>query len=141
MSAGLPDFVVVNLDDLEKHFNAGEDVTLAAVKEKVKSISGRDASLPLKVSVLGLGTKGLTGGGPCTTQASGCEPLGAGQATLGSRDMHTGISSFEDLVKQGSCSHRALIRCIVASGAGHWQPEQVAERARHRFLGVCQGCH
>ncbi|KAG2423410.1 hypothetical protein HXX76_015375 [Chlamydomonas incerta] len=56
MSAGLPDFVVVNLDDLEKHFNAGEDVTLAAVKEKVKSISGRDASLPLKV----LGTGSLS---------------------------------------------------------------------------------
>lgn len=49
MGAGLPDFVVVNLDDLEKAFNAGEEVTLAAVKEKVLAISGREARLPLKV--------------------------------------------------------------------------------------------
>ncbi|PNG99693.1 50S ribosomal protein L15, chloroplastic, partial [Tetrabaena socialis] len=48
MGAGLPDFVVVNLDDLEKHFAAGATVTLAEVKEKVKSVSGRDARLPLK---------------------------------------------------------------------------------------------
>jgi large subunit ribosomal protein L15 len=49
MSAGLPDFVVVNLDDLEKHFAAGETITLETVKEKVLSISGRETLLPLKV--------------------------------------------------------------------------------------------
>lgn len=50
MGAGLPDFVVVNLDDLEKHFQAGEDVTLEAVSQRVLRISGRDSKLPLKVS-------------------------------------------------------------------------------------------
>ena len=49
MSAGVPDFVVVNLDDLEKHFAAGEEVTLAAIKEKVKAVTGKEARLPLKV--------------------------------------------------------------------------------------------
>lgn len=49
MEAGLPDFVVVNLDDLEKHFKAGEAVTLEAVQAKIMDLSGRDAKLPLKV--------------------------------------------------------------------------------------------
>ncbi|KXZ54962.1 hypothetical protein GPECTOR_3g13 [Gonium pectorale] len=60
MGAGLPDFVVVNLDDLEKHFAAGDVVTLEAVKEKVMSISGRDADLPLKVLGSGSLSKSLT---------------------------------------------------------------------------------
>ncbi|GLC33995.1 50S ribosomal protein L15 [Pleodorina starrii] len=60
MSAGVPDFVVVNLDDLEKHFAAGEEVTLDAVKEKVLSVSGRDTRLPLKVLGSGSLTKSLT---------------------------------------------------------------------------------
>jgi large subunit ribosomal protein L15 len=50
MSAGVPDFVVVNLDDLEKHFAAGEEVTLATIKDKVKAITGKEARLPLKAS-------------------------------------------------------------------------------------------
>lgn len=49
MGAGLPDFVVVNLDDLEKHFAAGEQVSLEQVKAKIMDVSGRDARLPLKV--------------------------------------------------------------------------------------------
>ena len=49
MGAGLPDFVVVNLSDLEKSFEAGSEVTLEVVSEKVLSVSGRDAGLPLKV--------------------------------------------------------------------------------------------
>lgn len=49
MGHGLPDFVVVNVSDLNKHFQANEEVTLEAVKEKVLSVSGRDAKLPLKV--------------------------------------------------------------------------------------------
>jgi large subunit ribosomal protein L15 len=51
MGAGLPDFVVVNLSDLEKNFAAGAEVTLEAVKDQVLSVSGREASLPLKVRV------------------------------------------------------------------------------------------
>lgn len=50
MSAGLPKYVVVNLDDLEKNFEAGETVNLQAVKEKgILNISGREAKLALKV--------------------------------------------------------------------------------------------
>ncbi|KAG2493908.1 hypothetical protein HYH03_007844 [Edaphochlamys debaryana] len=60
MGAGLPDHVVVNLSDLEKYFAAGETVTLEAVKEKVKSVSGREARLPLKVLGTGTLSKALT---------------------------------------------------------------------------------
>ena len=48
MGAGLPDFVVVNLADLEK-LEAGVEVSLDSVKEQILSVSGREASLPLKV--------------------------------------------------------------------------------------------
>lgn len=60
MGAGLPDFVVVNLKDLEKHFEAGAEVSLESVKEKVLSVSGREAKLPLKILGSGKLTKGLT---------------------------------------------------------------------------------
>ncbi len=50
MGAGQPDFVVVNLVDLEKHFEAGSEVTVDTVKAQVLSVTGREASLPLKVS-------------------------------------------------------------------------------------------
>jgi large subunit ribosomal protein L15 len=56
MGAGLPKFVVVNLDDLEKHFEANAEVTLESIKDKVLHVSGRDNKLPLKV----LGTGELT---------------------------------------------------------------------------------
>jgi hypothetical protein len=36
MGAGLPDFVVVNLDDLEKHFEANGEVCLEQIKSKVR---------------------------------------------------------------------------------------------------------
>lgn len=50
MSAGLPKFVTVNLSDLEKAFEAGATVDLAAVQDKkLLNISGRDTKLPLKV--------------------------------------------------------------------------------------------
>lgn len=50
MSAGLPDFVTVNLSDL-KAFSENDTVTLSALqKRNVLNISGRDAKLPLKVS-------------------------------------------------------------------------------------------
>ncbi|GFR42715.1 hypothetical protein Agub_g3639 [Astrephomene gubernaculifera] len=60
MGAGLPDFVVVNLDDLDKHFAAGEEVTLEAVKEKIVNVSGREAKLPLKILGSGSLSKSLT---------------------------------------------------------------------------------
>jgi len=66
MGAGLPDFVVVNLSDLEKNFAAGAEVTLEAVKDQVLSVSGREASLPLKV----LGTGQLSK--PLTIKAAAC---------------------------------------------------------------------
>ncbi len=52
MGAGVPDFVVVNLSDLEKHYEAGAVVCLDSVKENVLSVSGREARLPLKVRLL-----------------------------------------------------------------------------------------
>lgn len=48
MGKGLPDFVCVNLCDLEKQYAVGEEVTLLSV-EKFMSISGSDTKLPLKV--------------------------------------------------------------------------------------------
>ena len=54
MSAGLPKFVVVNLDDLEKAFDANAEVDIAAIEEKgLLNISGRDAKLGLKVRARG----------------------------------------------------------------------------------------
>ncbi|KAG1657962.1 hypothetical protein FOA52_004733 [Chlamydomonas sp. UWO 241] len=58
MGKGLPDFVCVNLCDLEKHFAVGEEVTLLSV-EKFQSISGSDTKLPLKVLGTGELTKAL----------------------------------------------------------------------------------
>jgi hypothetical protein len=50
MPSGLPKFVVVNLDDLEKNFEAQATVTLDSLVEKgIVRISGRDEKLPLKV--------------------------------------------------------------------------------------------
>jgi len=47
MSAGLPKYVVVNLDDLEKHYEAQATVTLDSLVEKgIVRISGRDEKLP-----------------------------------------------------------------------------------------------
>lgn len=60
MGAGLPDFVVVNLSDLEKSFEAGAEVGLEQVKEQLLSISGRDTRLPLKVLGSGSISKALT---------------------------------------------------------------------------------
>lgn len=48
MGKGIPDFVVVNLADLEKNCEAGAEVTLDSV-ESFKSITGSDSRLPLKV--------------------------------------------------------------------------------------------
>ncbi|EFN56964.1 hypothetical protein CHLNCDRAFT_143546 [Chlorella variabilis] len=56
MGAGLPDFVVVNLAQLDK-FAEGEEVTLESLEEKrIVNLSGRESRLPLKV----LGTGELT---------------------------------------------------------------------------------
>lgn len=60
MGAGLPKYVVINLDDLEKYFNASEEVTLEKVKEKILNVSGRESKLPLKVLGGGKLSKGLT---------------------------------------------------------------------------------
>jgi len=61
MPAGRADHVVVNLDDLEAHFSAGEEVTLDALVAKgVLHVSGADERLPLKVLGAGDVTKALT---------------------------------------------------------------------------------
>jgi large subunit ribosomal protein L15 len=61
MPAGQADHVVVNLDDLEAHFSAGEEVTLDALVTKgVLHVSGADEKLPLKILGAGEVTKALT---------------------------------------------------------------------------------
>jgi large subunit ribosomal protein L15 len=61
MSAGLPKYVVVNLDQLEKSFETGSTVNLASLQEKnLLNVSGRDSSLPLKVLGEGELSKALT---------------------------------------------------------------------------------
>lgn len=53
MSAGLPDYVTINLSDLNK-FAQGEEVSLESLQEKrILNLSGRSSTLPLKV--LGMG--------------------------------------------------------------------------------------
>ena len=48
--AGLPDFVVVNLAQLDAKFADGEEVSLETLESKgVLNLSGREARLPLKV--------------------------------------------------------------------------------------------
>jgi large subunit ribosomal protein L15 len=53
MSAGLPDYVTINLSDL-KNFVEGEEVSLESLQERrILNLSGRSTKLPLKV--LGMG--------------------------------------------------------------------------------------
>lgn len=60
MEAGLPKYVVVNLEDLEKAFPAGADVDVKAVeKAGLLNISGRDERLGLKVLGGGAVSKAL----------------------------------------------------------------------------------
>merc|ERR1712224_331707 len=55
MSAGLPNFVTINIDELERVFNEQEVVSIEVLKNKgVINRCGRNRRLPLKV--LGRGT-------------------------------------------------------------------------------------
>ena len=46
----MPDFVTINLDDLQEKFAEGDEVSLETLQQKrVFNLSGRDAKLPLKV--------------------------------------------------------------------------------------------
>ena len=50
MSAGLQDYVTINLSTLASAFGADEVVTIGALQEKrILNLSGREAKLPLKV--------------------------------------------------------------------------------------------
>ena len=50
MSAGIPRFVTVNLQQLNTKFQDGEQVDLDTLQQKgLLNLSGREASLPLKV--------------------------------------------------------------------------------------------
>ncbi len=52
MSAGLQDYVTINLSTLASAFGADEVVTIGALQEKrILNLSGREAKLPLKVRV------------------------------------------------------------------------------------------
>jgi large subunit ribosomal protein L15 len=53
MSAGIPRFVTVNLRQLNEKFQEGEEVSLETLQQKnLLNLSGREASLPLKVCCL-----------------------------------------------------------------------------------------
>jgi hypothetical protein len=53
MSAGIPKFVTVNLRQLNEKFQEGEEVSLETLQEKkLLNLSGREATLPLKVCCL-----------------------------------------------------------------------------------------
>ena len=55
MSAGLPKYIVVNLRTLSEKFTEGEEVSLDTMSQKrMLNLSGREAKLPLKVSLLRL---------------------------------------------------------------------------------------
>ena len=65
MSAGVQDFVTINLSTLASAFGADEVVTLGALQEKrILNLSGREAKLPLKVCLAGvrLPCRVMTGG-------------------------------------------------------------------------------
>ncbi|EIE23535.1 ribosomal protein L15 [Coccomyxa subellipsoidea C-169] len=50
MSAGIPRFVTVNLRQLNEKFQEGEEVSLETLQQKnLLNLSGREASLPLKI--------------------------------------------------------------------------------------------
>ena len=50
MSAGVQDYVTINLSTLASAFGADEVVTIGALQEKrILNLSGREAKLPLKV--------------------------------------------------------------------------------------------
>ena len=51
MSAGIPKYVTVNLQQLNSKYQDGETVDLTTLQEKrLLNLSGREARLPLKVS-------------------------------------------------------------------------------------------
>lgn len=51
MSAGVQDFVTINLDTLAAAFDADDKVTIATLQAKrILNLSGREARLPLKVN-------------------------------------------------------------------------------------------
>ncbi len=53
MSAGLQDYVTINLSTLASAFGADEVVTIGALQQKrILNLSGREAKLPLKVQYL-----------------------------------------------------------------------------------------
>ena len=89
MSASLPKYVVVNLSDLETAFEAGETVTLEAVKAKgLLNISGRAAKLPLKVLGDGELSKALTIKAAKFTAAAS-EKIAAAGATAAEQPLRT----------------------------------------------------
>jgi large subunit ribosomal protein L15 len=103
MPAGVADHVVVNLDDLEAHFAAGEEVTLGALVSKgVLHVSGADERLPLKVLGGGAVTKALTVKA-ASFSASAAEKIAAAG---GSADVQAGRAKW---------TRRAYERAVAAA--------------------------
>jgi hypothetical protein len=107
MSAGLAKYVVVNLDDLEKAFDAGAEVDLAAVEAKgLLHISGRDAKLGLKV----LGTGSLSKPLKITAAAYSAAAAEKVAAAGGSADKAAAR------VKWTRAAHNRRVKEMVAAG-------------------------
>jgi len=105
MPAGRADHVVVNLDDLEAHFSAGEEVTLAALVSKgVLHVSGVDERLPLKVLGGGSVTKALSVKAGAFSAAAADKIAAAG----GSADVQAGRAKW---------TRRAYERAVAAAKA------------------------
>lgn len=115
--AGLPDFVVVNLAQLDAKFGEGEEVSLETLESKgVLNLSGRESRLPLKVRCLGTVRSGvaawegvLSRGGRKARTPSRCKAEGLPECS-------SGVVGWERVVHVWR--HRQLYGCTVVA----WVP-------------------
>ncbi|KIZ06434.1 50S ribosomal protein L15 [Monoraphidium neglectum] len=118
MSAGLPKYVVVNLDDLDKAFEAGSEVTLDAIQSKgLLNISGRDTKLGLKVLGSGSLSKALTIKADAFS-ASASEKIGAAGGSA---------EAAAAKIKWTRRAHEKRVKELVAAGL---DPKKEAAKAK-----------
>jgi len=118
MSAGLAKYVVVNLDDLDKAFDANAEVTLDAISKKgLLNISGRDAKLGLKVLGTGSLSKPLKIRADAFSAAA-AEKIGASGGSA---------ETAEQKKKWTRAAHNRRVREMVAAGL---DPKKEAAKAK-----------
>ncbi|GBF94308.1 50S ribosomal protein chloroplastic [Raphidocelis subcapitata] len=107
MSAGLSKYVVVNLDDLDKAFDSGAEVTVEAVAEKgLLNISGRDTKLGLKVLGTGALSKPLKIRAAAVSASAGEKIASAGGS----------VEALPGRVKWTRRAHEKRVAEMVAAG-------------------------